>query len=99
MNSQRQAGDWTWCILVLLIMGGLEGTARAHPGLHHDIDAVTQALAREPGQPDLFLKRARLFRLDHQYEAALADVKKARVLAGDVPEVLLERGLDRKSVV
>lgn len=71
----------------------VDAPAWAHPGLHHDIAKVTAAIEVSPDRPDLWLRRARLHRLDGHAEAALADLERARHLGMGDGELLLEQGL------
>jgi tetratricopeptide (TPR) repeat protein len=67
--------------------------ASAHPPVRHEIDALGEALAKEPDRADLLLERARLLRVDRDGAAALADLDRARELAPQNRDVALERGL------
>ncbi len=55
-------------------------SAAAHDGLHEQIAALTRAIGRSPGSAALHLRRAELFRLHHQWDAALADLRRAEAL-------------------
>jgi tetratricopeptide (TPR) repeat protein len=72
---------------------GLLGPVGAHPGLHHDIEQVTELLAAEPERADLWLRRGRLHRMSDHLAASLSDLDHARELAPEMGEVALERGL------
>ncbi len=80
----------------LVIAGLLLAVANVtvgHPGLHHDLERVSQALSKEPDRVDLLVKRGRLFRLDAHPRASLVDLDRAFRLAPDDRGVALERGL------
>ena len=65
----------------------------AHPGLHHDIASATVAIEKEPRKADLYVDRAYLERLDEEFDAALADLNRARELDPANPRVAAERGM------
>lgn len=65
--------------------------ARAHPGLQHDIEKVTEAIDGSPNQIDLLIKRARLYRLDHQPLRALDDLKRAAKRGATPDQIARER--------
>ena len=67
--------------------------AGAHPGLHHDIAAAGEAIAREPGKADLYVDRAFLERLDEKFEAALSDLDAAKKLEPGNPRIAAELGM------
>ena len=67
--------------------------AEAHPGLHHDIAAASEAIEKEPSRADLYVERAYLERLDEEYDAALADLDLARKLDPAEMRVAAERGM------
>jgi tetratricopeptide (TPR) repeat protein len=67
--------------------------AWAHPGLHHDLSRVSEAIEREPGRADLLLERAFLERLDARPEAALVDLARAREIEPGNRSVAAEMGL------
>lgn len=65
----------------------------AHPGLHHDIDRVSTALAAQPRRADLYLERGFLHRLNDEPAKALADLEQAATLDPALPNLALHRGL------
>jgi len=67
--------------------------AGAHPGLHHDIAAVCEAIEREPRKADLYVDRAYLERLGEELDAALADLAEARKLEPGNLRVAAELGM------
>lgn len=66
--------------------------ALAHPGLHHEIERVTEALRRSPDRIDLLIERAHIYRLDDQPTASLLDLRHARTLDHDNPRIACELG-------
>lgn len=78
------------------ILGGVvlaATAASAHPGLHHDIDRVGEAIAREPARADLYVERAFLERLDSRLEDALRDLDRASSLEPGNRRAASERGM------
>jgi tetratricopeptide (TPR) repeat protein len=69
------------------------GAVLAHPGYHHDIDRLTQAIAESPSQAELYLKRAELYRMAFEHESALADLDRAQALDPSLRRVAFERGM------
>jgi tetratricopeptide (TPR) repeat protein len=74
-------------------------TATAHGAIDQQIEAVTKAIERDPGDASLYLKRAELHRVHRSWQAALADYGQAsRVDPGDASvsfyrgRMLLEAG-------
>jgi tetratricopeptide (TPR) repeat protein len=67
--------------------------AGAHPGLHHDIQAATVAIEKDPTRADLYVDRAYLERLDEELDLALADLDHARKLDAANLRVAAERGM------
>jgi len=67
--------------------------AGAHPGLHHDIAAVCEAIEREPRNANLYVDRAYLERLGEEFDAALADLAEARKLEPGNLRVAAELGM------
>jgi predicted Zn-dependent protease len=70
----------------------LPGRAAAHGSLHEQIDAVTKAIAANPGDARLYVKRGELHRFHGQLAAALADYVEASRLDPSLPEADLGRG-------
>lgn len=74
-----------WCLL---------GTvALAHPGVHHDIERVTDALANDPANVKLLVERGFLYRLDGDLKASLRDLDQAAKLDPAAAEVWAHRGM------
>ncbi len=63
--------------LVLL----LSTTALAHPGVAHDIEEITEQIARNPDDVGLWIERADLFRRERDFERAALDLEHAQELA------------------
>ena len=68
-------------------------TALAHPGLHHDIEDLSEKLATDPSNIGLYLERANRLRLDGRPGAALDDLRRAASLDAADPRIAAERGL------
>ena len=66
--------------------------AFAHGDLHEQIVAVTEQLAREPGNAELHLKRAELYRVHESWSDAAKDYDRAAELAPELFAVELGRG-------
>lgn len=71
----------------------LAAPVAAHPGLHHDIEALSARIAAQPDDPALRLERAVYHRLNGEPDLALADLEAARRGDPGNPALLLERGL------
>jgi len=55
----------------------VEARLPAHDGLAEQIAAVSAQIAASPARPELFVKRAELYRATRQYPQALADLDRA----------------------
>lgn len=64
----------------------------AHEGLHEQIEAVTRAIASEPRNAALYLKRGELHRLHREWKQAGRDYERARMLDRDLYAVELAQG-------
>jgi Flp pilus assembly protein TadD len=64
----------------------------AHEGLHEQIEAVTHAIAKDPRNAALYLKRGELHRLHGQWKDAQRDYERARALDPDLYGVELAQG-------
>jgi tetratricopeptide (TPR) repeat protein len=71
----------------------LPNFALAHPGLHHDIERVTQAIELDPANADLLIQRSHYYRLDGQPELALLDLDKAQILQPSRRDIAAHKGL------
>jgi len=70
----------------------LPGGARAHDGLHVDIQEITARIAElESPPPELLLQRARLLREHGKPKDALADLDRVDLLLGERPDSPLRR--------
>jgi tetratricopeptide (TPR) repeat protein len=65
--------------------------ASAHDGLAEQIAGVTAQIATNPANPDLFVRRATLFRAARQWKQAGADLDRAASLSPGLPDVDLVR--------
>ena len=65
----------SWAAVIALL--SFTSPSFAHGDLHDSIDAVSQVIARSPGDASLFLRRAELHRLHKDLTAAEADYAKA----------------------
>ncbi len=76
----------------LLTLPGPVLPAFAHGDLDLQISAMTQAIAAEPGNAELYLRRAELHRIHADWMAAQIDIDRARELAPDLPTSDLVQG-------
>jgi predicted Zn-dependent protease len=76
----------------LLIALLLAAPLHAHEGLHEQIAAVTRAIAREPRNAALHLKRGELHRLHREWDNAARDYDRAQQLDRELHAVDLARG-------
>ncbi|MFP5246008.1 MAG: tetratricopeptide repeat protein [Thermoanaerobaculia bacterium] len=63
-----------------LIALSLAFAAFAHEGLHEQLEALSQRIAKEPANAELFLQRGELYRLHREWDAARADYDRAAKL-------------------
>jgi predicted Zn-dependent protease len=77
--------------ILLCAVAALAGAGRTavHDGDHEQITALTRAIERNPGNAELRLRRAELYRLHRQWDPALADLERAQVLDPRLDAVLL----------
>lgn len=81
-------------VSILLLATGTSVTPLlAHPGLHHDIEALSARLEATPDDPRLHLERAVYYRLNGEYDRALADLDLVARTSPAETGLLLERGL------
>lgn len=66
--------------------------ARAHEGLHEQIDAITAKIKRDPKNAALYLQRGELYRLHREWARAAADYDRASRLQPSLTIVDLGRG-------
>ena len=83
----------------------MSASAMAHGDLHEAIDAVSQAIARSPGDAALFLRRAELRRMHGEWPGAEADYAEAgkrmpdmEVVAFGVAQMRLAQGREREAL-
>jgi len=80
--------------LVCLALLGLGATeARAHAGLHRDIERATAAIESDPENAELYARRAHYLRLGEHYEKSLADLERGRELDPENQSVTVGLGL------
>jgi tetratricopeptide (TPR) repeat protein len=72
--------------------------ASGHPGLSVDLAAVNRKLVERPGDVDLLLARATIYRRKGQLQSALADLGRVAQLAPQRRELFLERGLTQAAL-
>lgn len=75
-----------------VLLGVLASAARAHEDLEIQIKAVTEEIAREPRNAQLFLRRGELHRFHEDWPKAQADYDRVEGLAPDLAAVDLARG-------
>ena len=64
----------------------------AHGDVHLQIVEITKRLEREKGDPELYLRRAELYRLHQYFDAALADLETAAQLNSQLEILDFSRG-------
>jgi len=77
---------------VAICLGLITTFARAHEGLHEQIDAITAKLKRDPKNAALYLQRGELYRLHREWARAAADYDRASRLQPGLTIVDLGRG-------
>jgi len=83
-----------FCGLLCLVLAALGASAvPAHPGLHHDIEAASKAIAADPDNAELYARRAHYLRLSAQYDQSLADLEKGKEIDPSSNAVRLGLGL------
>jgi tetratricopeptide (TPR) repeat protein len=80
-------------VSILLLSAAAVTPLQAHPGLHHDIEALNARLETAPDDPRLHLERAVYYRLNGEYDRALADLDLVARTSPAEQGLLLERGL------
>lgn len=84
-------------IKVALVIGAAivssSSAARAHPGVHHDIERITRVLEQEPKRADLLIERGVFFRMEGNFAASLADFDKAEALDAKNIDISAHRGM------
>jgi len=84
---------FAYAVMVIGVVAAFAIRVDAHPGLHHEIEAVSRKLALAPDRVDLLLERGRLHRLDDDPVAALDDLRLAQALDPSGMGIALELGL------
>jgi tetratricopeptide (TPR) repeat protein len=64
-----------------------------HEGLHEQIQKINLRIEQQPGDARLYLKRAELYRLHHDWKLAQSDLDQVAHLAPGLAEQRLERAL------
>jgi len=77
---------------VVILLTLLSPFARAHEGLHEQIEAVTVKIRRDPKNASLYLQRGELHRLHRDWRRAVADYDRAGRLQPNLTIVDLGRG-------
>jgi len=79
-------------MVVLFSMVFLTAPVHAHEGLHEQIAAMTARIRQEPRNGALYLKRAELYRLHHEWRLAARDYERARRYDPSLEPVDLGKG-------
>jgi tetratricopeptide (TPR) repeat protein len=82
----------SWYFRIALVVTMFCLPVLAHDGLHEQLREATKQILLDPGNAELYLKRAELYRLHRDWTEALADYAKARKLAPSLLEVEFCRG-------
>jgi len=83
----------SYLLLACLALGlGAPAPAEAHGDIHEQIAALTKRIARDPKNATLYLRRGELHRVHREWNAALADYRRARVFDPNLAAVDLCRG-------
>ncbi len=77
--------------LALLLLGSWTPAIALHDDLHDQIAAATRALARRPGDEEMRIRRADLYRRHEEWDQAFADLARVRDARGTT-EYALVRG-------
>jgi tetratricopeptide (TPR) repeat protein len=77
---------------VAICLGLIPSFARAHEGLHEQIEAITARIKRDPKNAALYLQRGELYRLHREWARAAADYDRASRLQPGLTIVDLGRG-------
>ena len=92
-RRRRTSPGCVVCVWTALTFITCASFASAHPGAHHDIERATEALAASPSDVDLLVRRAHLYRIEGQLPESLLDLDRARKIAPERSDVILQRGL------
>jgi predicted Zn-dependent protease len=77
---------------IVVCLSLLPSVARAHEGLHEQIQAVTAKIKRDPKNASLYLQRGELHRLHRDWSRAAADYDHAARLQPELKIIDLARG-------
>jgi tetratricopeptide (TPR) repeat protein len=77
---------------VAICLALIPSFARAHEGLHEQIEAITARIKRDPKNAALYLQRGELYRLHREWSRAAADYDRASRLQPALTVVDLGRG-------
>jgi tetratricopeptide (TPR) repeat protein len=80
-------------LLIVIACLLLAGGAAAHEGVHAEIAALDARLKAHPGDVDLLLQRAALYRREGHLSSSIADLAAVARLSPARRELFLERGL------
>jgi tetratricopeptide (TPR) repeat protein len=87
--GSRLHRPWLACLLVFFVV---VPCAHAHESLLLSITTVTRAIDSAPQDESLYLQRAELHRLHHDWDAARSDLERAAALAPELAVVDFYRG-------
>jgi predicted Zn-dependent protease len=73
------------CEGLAIVLLAAAPAAHGHGDFHAVIVAVNEEIAKDPGNPDLYLRRAELFRIHQQFDSAQADIATAERLSPALP--------------
>ncbi len=78
--------------LAICFMFAAALSVAAHDGIHEQIIAVTAEIRKSPKNPDLYLKRAELYRLHREFRNAEKDLNRAARLRPNLAIIDLRKG-------
>ena len=79
------------CEALAIALLAVAPAARGHGDFHAVIQAADEDIAKDPKNPDLYLRRAELFRIHQQFDSAKADIATAEKLSPALPMLDLSR--------
>ncbi len=79
-------------LLAAMLVALAPDRAEAHADLILQIDSVTAEIAKDPANPELYLKRGALRREHSEFDLAFADYNKAEAIAPGLPQLDVLRG-------
>lgn len=74
-------------LLFLVALAGFGSEGLPHGEIHERVQGMNRRIAENPTEPMLYLLRADLYREHRDWESALTDIRHARELAADDPNV------------